>query len=92
MNGRALTGADLIHALRGLTRRPAVAAALRQRADALAAAIEDAGGVTASVGEGAGGPVVTASGPGLFAREFGALDAAPAPVIGPAVAAAAGKD
>ena len=86
MRGRDLTGADLVRALGGLTRRPAVAAALRARAETLAAAIEDAGGVTASVAErGAGDFVVTASGPSLFAREFGSLDRPAEPVVAAAV-------
>ena len=88
MSARATTGADLVRALRGLSRRPAVRVALRERAEAVAAAIAEAGGegVTATVVErSAGEAIVTASGPGLFAREFGSLDAPAEPVVAPAV-------
>jgi hypothetical protein len=88
MTARVTTAEDLVRALRGLTRRPAVGAALRERAEALAAAIAEAGGegVSATVAErGPGEMIVTASGPGLFAREFGSLAAPAEPVVAPAV-------
>lgn len=88
MTARATTGADLVRALRGLSRQPAVRAAVRERAETLAVAIEEIGGegVAVTVAErSAGDVIVTASGPGLFAREFGSLAAPAEPVVAPAV-------
>ncbi len=86
MNTLDLTRRDLIRAL-----RPAVDGAVRARAEALARRIEDAAPDVTATTEGRedGGTVVTVSGPGLFAREFGSIDQAAEPVIGPAVAAEA---
>ena len=89
MSGLDLTGADLIRALGDIARRPAVDAAVRDRAEQLAADVARATGgpVTARVlRRGDGNYVVDVSGPGLFAREFGSLAAPPDPVVGPAVA------
>jgi hypothetical protein len=82
-----LTTRDLIRALSRVT-APAIDRAVRERAAAIAKRIEATGGnLTVDVvrwGEGA--YVVAVSGPDLFAREFGSVDRAPEPVIGPAVA------
>jgi hypothetical protein len=91
MTTRDLTGAGIIRALGGF--RPAVRQALAARAGELAAAIaarEPAASVTA-VERGEGEVVVTASAPGLFAREFGTRDAVADPVIGPAVGGMSGR-
>lgn len=86
MSALGLTGGDLIRALARIGRRPAIDAAVRARAEDLAARIAEADGVTARASRrGEGDYVVTASGPGLFAREFGGVDRPPDPVVGPAV-------
>jgi hypothetical protein len=89
MTALDLTRSDLIGTLRRIGRRPAVDGAVKAKAEGLAARIAEAGGVAARASRrGAGDYVVTVSGPGLFAREFGGVDQAPRPVIGPAVQAA----
>ncbi len=88
MSALDLTMRDLIRALSRLTARPAIDRAVRERAEAVAKRVEaEAGGsVTAAVARrGEGAYVVAVSGPDLFAREFGSVDRAPDPVIGPAV-------
>jgi hypothetical protein len=86
MTTRDLTGAGIIRALGGF--RPAVTRALAARAGELAAAIaaREPGATATATERGEGEVVVTASAPGLFAREFGGLGTAPDPVIGPAIA------
>ena len=87
MSALDLTRGDLIRALKRIGRRPAVDGAVRAKAEDLAARIAAAGGVAARASRrGEGDYVITASGPGLFAREFGGIDRAPQPVVGPAVA------
>ena len=87
MSALDLTRGDLIRTLRRIGRGPAIDAAVRAKAEGLAARIGEAGNVTAQARRrGEGDYVVTVSGPGLFAREFGGVDRAPRPVIGPAVA------
>jgi hypothetical protein len=91
MTTRDLTGAGIIRALGGF--RPAVRQALAARAGALAAALaarEPAASVTTTE-RGEAEIVVTASAPGLFAREFGTRDALADPVIGPAINEMSGR-
>jgi hypothetical protein len=85
VTARDLTGTGIIRALGGF--RPAMRQALAARAGALAAAIaarEPAATVTAT-DRGEAEIVVTASAPGLFAREFGGRDAVADPVIDAAI-------
>jgi hypothetical protein len=91
MTTRELTGAGIIRALGGV--RPAVTRAVAARGDALAAAIaaRAPGAKTTVAPRGAGEVVVTASAPGLFAREFGSRDRAPDPVIGAAIDEMSGR-
>ncbi len=86
MRALDLTRGDLIRTLKRIGRRPAIDGAVRAKAEALAARIAETGGVAAQASRrGDGDYVVAVSGPGLFAREFGGVDRAPSPVIGPAI-------
>jgi hypothetical protein len=89
VNALDLTTRDLIRALSRLTARPALDGAVRGRAEAVAKRIEATGGnlTVDVVRRGEGAYVVAVSGPDLFAREFGSVDHAPEPIVGPAVAA-----
>jgi hypothetical protein len=82
MSAIDLTGGDLLRALANVAARPAVDAAVRQRADAVAEEIE-ARANGAGIGpatvvrvlrEGPGDYAVTVSAPGVFARAFGSAD------------------
>jgi hypothetical protein len=86
-----LTRADLIRALGRIAERPAVDRAVRARAEALAGAIGEADPVVVArvLSRGPAVHVVAVSGPGLFAREFGALAEPAGPLIGRAIAHAA---
>jgi hypothetical protein len=88
MTPRGLTSSDLVRALGSLTSRPAVDAALRERAEQLADRIE-ARAEAADVRVVRRGPAdyaVEVSAPNLFAREFGSQDAPADPLIGAAIA------
>ena len=87
MNARDLTGAGLIRALGGFRGSAGVTRALAARADQLATAIaaREPGATVTVVPRGAGELTINASAPGLFAREFGSMQGAPEPVIGPAI-------
>lgn len=86
MSALDLTRGDLIRTLKRFAMRPAVDDAVKTKAEALAARIAETGGVTAQASRrGVGDYVVTVSGPGLFAREFGGVDRAAEPVIAPAI-------
>ena len=64
----------------------AVAEAMRAQAEGLAAALRAAdGALDVAVMAGPEGFVVTATGAGLAAREFGGVGAAPLPVVGAVV-------
>ncbi|MBZ9934997.1 hypothetical protein LB518_01720 [Mesorhizobium sp. BR1-1-16] len=80
-----MSGTDMTRRIMAAARRP-IAAALggeaRRAAGLLAAS---APGTSASILPRDGGALVTLTGPGLFAREFGALDSASDPVIAPAI-------
>lgn len=82
-----LTRADLIRALGRIAGRPAVDRAVRAHAETLAGAIgETDAGVTAKIlPRGLADYVVVASGPNLFAREFGGMTTAAEPLIGRAI-------
>jgi hypothetical protein len=96
MNARGLTGSALASALKKAF-DPAISAALRRNAERLRAVVEEDRDAHSGRGEGSapslgfGGPRsglsldVAVSGENLFAREFGALDAAADPVIAPAI-------
>ncbi len=80
-----MTNRDLGRSLQTAARAPIATALARQanRAAAmLAAAAPEAGTV---IGRQDGAALVTLVGPGLFAREFGAIDSAADPVIAPAI-------
>lgn len=82
MNALDLTQRGLIRALAAaVVRRPAVDAAVRARAEEAAARIAEAGVAVRVVRRGHADYAVEASGPGLFAREFGSLDAPAGPVV-----------
>ena len=84
MSAIELTRAGLIRALEAaVAARPAVDAAVRSRAEALAGRIAEAGLEARVLRRGPGDYTVEASGPGLFAREFGAHDTAADPVVAP---------
>jgi hypothetical protein len=91
MTTRDLTGAGIIRALGGF--RPAVRQALAARASTLAATIaaREPGATVAATVRGEAEVVVTASAPGLFAREFGTRNAVADPVIGPTVEGMSGR-
>ena len=97
MSALALTGADLVRALAGVAARPAVANAVRAKAEELAAAIEATATQTGHPVEvrlipiSSGTIDVAVSAPGLFAREFGARDGSADPVVAPAIAHIAGR-
>ena len=80
-----MSGTDMTRRIMAAARRP-IAAALsgeaRRAADFLTAS---APGSSAATAPRDGGAMVTLTGPGLFAREFGALDSASDPVIAPAI-------
>jgi hypothetical protein len=77
-----LTGRDLVRALApAIVARPAVDAAVRARAEEAAARIAEAGVAVRVVRRGHADYAVEASGPGLFARELGSLDAPAGPVV-----------
>ncbi|SHE61820.1 hypothetical protein SAMN02745157_0567 [Kaistia soli DSM 19436] len=80
-----MSGADIARRIMAATRQP-IAAALggeaRRAADLLAASAPGSSAATAPHDR---GTMVTLTGPGLFAREFGALDSASDPVIAPAI-------
>ena len=80
MSARIITAADLARALGGLARRPAVRAAVRERAETVADAAAGEG-IAATVAEDPAGATVTLAGAGLFAREFGARDAVAEAVV-----------
>ena len=83
MKARDLTRDGLVRALGDLAARPAVDGAVKASAERVADRIA-ARGVSAAVRRrGAGDQVVTATGPGLFTREFGGVDRASDPVVGP---------
>ncbi|HZP20089.1 MAG TPA: hypothetical protein VFB16_07740 [Bauldia sp.] len=92
MSALALTGAGLAAALADIAGRPAVARAVRAKADALAARIAGEAArrgvaVTAeTVADGDGARVIVA-GPDLFAREFGSLGKPANPLVAEAIAA-----
>jgi len=85
MSALDLTRGDLIRTLKRIGRRPAVEDAVRATAESLAARIAETGVTAQASRRGEGDYVVTVTGPGLFAREFGGVDRAPQPVIGPAI-------
>jgi hypothetical protein len=86
-----ITRGDLIRALGAMVAaRPSVDAAVRSRAEAIAARINAAGVEAHVVRRGRADYVVEARGTGLFAREFGSIDAPAEPVVGPAVEANGG--
>lgn len=77
-----LTGRDLVRALTtAIVARPAVDAAVRSRAERTAARAAEAGVEARVVRRGHADYTVEASGPGLFAREFGSLDAPAEPLV-----------
>jgi hypothetical protein len=95
VSARELTGTDLIAAIGAVTGRPAVDKAVHARAEQLAAAIAaragEGSGIAATVRHvGLADYAVEVSGPGLRAREFGSLEGAAEPIVGPAVDAAKG--
>ena len=78
MSSRDLTRDGLIRALSAAVPRSAgVDAALGRRAGAIATRAEGQGLDALVLGRGAGRYAVEISGPGLFSRAFGALDAPP---------------
>jgi len=81
-----LTAADLIRALGKVTALPSVDAAVKRRAEQVALELARAGTETNVLKRGDGDYVVTVSGPGAFAREFGSLAAPAEPFVGAAVA------
>jgi hypothetical protein len=88
MSARDLTRADLVRVLGNIAARPAVDQAVRARADGLAARVTevDPAATVRVIRQGPGDYLVAVSAPGLFAREFGGLDAPADPLIGPAIA------
>lgn len=89
----SLTGADLVRALGDVAASVAVDGAVRARAKDLARALEHDGDIAAQVGRrGPADYTVTASAPGLFAREFGGRETQADPVIGPAIRRLSVKD
>ncbi len=76
---------DIGRRIAAAARRP-IAAAVATEADRVAAALAAAapGSTAGSMGR-AGGLKVTLTGPGLFAREFGAIDSAADPIVAPAL-------
>lgn len=78
-------GSDLARRLAAAaapTIQAAIAAAAAETASALAAALPDGEAAAQGYGD---GTLVRLSGPGLFAREFGARDATADPVMAPAL-------
>lgn len=87
MSAIELTGANLIRAIGDIAGRPALARAMRAKADALAEAMAEAAPVETRIADaGDGALLVTAAAPGLFGREFGSAARPPRPVIAEAVA------
>lgn len=85
MNARALTGSALAAALKKAV-NPTISAALRRNAERFRQGVMEAEGDVPSVSLGTRVSLdMTVSGENLFAREFGALDAAADPVIVPAI-------
>jgi hypothetical protein len=88
MSAMDLTRSGLIRGLEAaIAARPAVDAAVRARAETIAARIAEAGVEARVVRRGHADYAVEASGPELFAREFGSLDAPAEPVVGAAAEA-----
>jgi hypothetical protein len=88
MSAIDVTRSDLIRALGAMVAaRPAVDAAVRAKAEAIAARVTEAGVEARVVRHVHADYAVEASGAGLFAREFGSIDAPAEPVVGPAVEA-----
>ena len=88
MSALDLTGNGLIRALgAAIAARPSVDAAVRAKAESIAARIAEAGVEARVVRRGHGDYAVEATRSGLFAREFGSLDAPAEPVVGAAVEA-----
>jgi hypothetical protein len=83
-----LTGADLVRALGAVKALPAVDAAIARRADEVAGALAWAGTETRVLKRGDGDYLVTVSGAGVFAREFGSVAEPAAPFIAAALAEA----
>jgi hypothetical protein len=86
MSAMQLTGANLIRALGTIAGRPALARAMRDRAEALADALAEEAPVETRIDEKGEDVVVTAAAPGLFAREFGSLAGPARPVVAGAIA------
>lgn len=79
------TRGDLVRALGAfVAARPSVDAAVQAKAEAIAARIEAAAVEARVVRRGHADHAVEARGAGLFAREFGSVDAPAEPVVGPA--------
>jgi len=83
-----LTGADLVRAVGSAAALPAVDAAVRGRAEKAAADLARAGTATRVLKRGDGDYLVTVSGSGVFAREFGAVDKPAEPFVAAALARA----
>lgn len=83
------TAADLVRAVGNVAALPAVDAAVRRRAEQVAAELARAGTETHVLKRGDGDYLVTASGLGLFAREFGSVGVPATPFVGAAVSGAA---
>ena len=86
----SLTGADLVRALSDIAALPAVDKAVRERADAVARALATDRVTTRVLRRGPGDYVVSVSGEGLFAREFGSQTAEAEPAIHAAIARTTG--
>jgi hypothetical protein len=88
MSAIDITRGDLIRALGALVAaQPAVDAAARTMAEAIAARLGEAGVDARAVRRGHGDYAVEASGAGLFAREFGSVDAPADPIVRAAIEA-----
>jgi hypothetical protein len=85
MSALDLTGANLIRALGDIAGRPALARAMRAKAEALAEALQEEARVETRIEEKGDGLLVTAAAPGLFSREFGSLTAPARPAIAGAI-------
>jgi len=85
MSAIDITAGDLIRALGAMVAaRPSVDAAVRAKAEAIAARVASAGVGARVVRRGHADHAVEATGTGLFAREFGSIDALAEPVVAPA--------
>ncbi len=84
-----LTGSDLVRALGAVAASPAVDQAARRQAEEVARTVRDAAGdgvVTRVSRRASGDYVVSVAGAGLFAREFGSVDASGDAAITQAIA------